>query len=71
MTSLDIQFQERCAFLSPSHRMWVLLTEVSTGPLMPDRVSKDKNGVSGKVTGLGSEWEEVEDLQGAYQDSSS
>lgn len=49
----------------------MLLTEVSTGPPMPDRVSKDRNGVSGKVTGLGSEWEEVEDLQGAYQDSSS
>lgn len=49
----------------------MLLIAVSTGPPTPDRVSKDRNGVSGKVTGLGSEWEEVEDLQGACQDSSS
>lgn len=48
----------------------MLLTEVSTDPPMPGSISKDRNGASGKVTGLGSEWEEVEDPQGVCQDSS-
>lgn len=73
LTPLDIQFQERCIFLSPSLRMWVLVSDKFPQALTCLTVSQETElGQWGRSqASLGSEWEEVKDPQGACQDRSS